>query len=111
MRKPYATPEMYADYETEELKDHARCIAYMIMVMCQERCVETAFDRHVLNNAYDDLHAIKAILDTRIPTYTTKLMIERLLEKLKIAFDAYDKREREGRLTRKQLKAHHKKAK
>lgn len=108
MRKPYAIPEMYVNWETETLKSYTTSLSYMIIVMCQDRCVETPFDRHVLNNAYDDLSAMKAVLDTRTTTYTTKIMIDRMLETLKNELDAYDKREREGRLARKILNARRK---
>ncbi len=105
MRDPYALPEQYKHWGTEELKQYAGRVAYMINVMCSKHCVETPFDRHVLNNAYDELKAIKTVLDSRISSYTTKLLIERILEILEKEFAAYDQRGRDTRLARKLAKA------
>jgi len=105
MRKLYATPEQYTDWETETLKLYASRLAYMVMVMCRNSCVDSSFDRHVLNNAYDELSAIKTILDMRIPAYTIKLLLQHLLGILESEFAAYDKLGRESRLARKLLKA------
>lgn len=105
MRKPYATPEEYADYETAYLKRYANKLVYMITVMCEKHGVENAFDRHVLNNAYDELKAIKTVLDTRLDTYPTKLLADRLLAILESEFTAYDQRGRESRLARKLARA------
>ena len=105
MRKPYATPEQYEHWRTEVLKLYASNLSRMIMVMCHNGCVENQFDRYMLNNAYDELSAIKTVLDARIAAYTAKLLLERLLGILESEFAAYDKRGREARLARKQQEA------
>lgn len=105
MRKPYATPEEYADYETAYLKRYANKLVYMITVMCEKHGVENAFDRHALGNAYDDLKSIKTVLDTRLDTYSTKLLAERILGILESEFAAYDQRGRESRISRRLAKA------
>ncbi len=106
MRKPYATPEQYADWETEMLKYYASRLASVVMVMCGKHVIEKSFDRHILGNIYDELHAIKTVLDARsVSIYTSKLLLERLLGILESEFAAYDKRGRESRLARKLAKA------
>lgn len=105
MRKPYAVPEEYENWGIEELKQYSGHIAYMVMIMCSKRCVETPFDRHVLNNAYDEFNALKIVIESHISSYTTKALMERILEILEKEFAAYDQRGRDIRLTRKLLKA------
>ena len=105
MRKPYATPEQYEHWRTEELKLYAGKLAYITMVMIDKHGVNNALDRHILGNLYDELRALKTLLDARIASYASKLLLERLLGILESEFAAYDKRGREARLARKQQEA------
>lgn len=105
MRKPYALPEQYADWDTEILKEYASNLVYMITKMHSKHGVKSAFDRHVFGNVYDELHAIKTLLDERVHVYASKFLVRRLYGILGEELAAYDKQGREGRLMRKQLDA------
>jgi len=105
MRKPYSTPEQYADWKTEILLEYAGNLVHMITTMHDKHGIKDAFDRHIFGNVYDELYAIQTQLDERVNTYASKFLVRRLYGILGEELAAYDKLGREGRLARK-LEAH-----